>query len=158
MFGQTSSRNDAAGGNKSSGPDTTRRLKSLIQISLSFPPKNRHKIAVKEGIKMPTGKQGFSPEEMKELFNIDLTSFRALWEAKQQEEKEGAKEGLKESKALLKEKKFQVKALVNKVGDFFKDLGRKVKEEVSKLRKRVAGWRKGGRKDVPLLKKAKEEL
>jgi len=107
---------------------------------------------------MPTGKQGFSPEEMKELFNIDLTSFRALWEAKQQEGKEGAKEGLKEGKTLPKEKKTQIKALVKKVGDFFKGLGRKVKEEVSKLRKRVAGWRKGGRKDVPLLNKAEEEL
>jgi hypothetical protein len=101
---------------------------------------------------MPTGRQGqgFSPEEMKELFNIDLTSFRALWEAKQEAGKEG--------KAVLKEKRNRIKALVGKVNEFFKGLGRKVREEVGKLRRKVAGWRKGGRKDVPLLKKAEEEL
>ena len=73
-----------------------------------------------------------------------------LWEAKQEAGKEG--------KAVLKEKRNRIKALVGKVNEFFKGLGRKVREEVGKLRRKVAGWRKGGRKDVPLLKKAEEEL
>eukprot|EP00624_Nannochloropsis_granulata_P000735 evm.model.NODE_12908_length_2182_cov_23.277269.1 len=89
-------------------------------------------------------KKGFSPEEMKELFNIDLASFRAILEAKQ----EAGKEVLKEGKALMKEKRNVLTAFVKKIGDFFQGLGRKVKEGVGKLKKAMGGWRKGGRKNA----------
>ncbi|EKU21783.1 hypothetical protein NGA_0174300 [Nannochloropsis gaditana CCMP526] len=104
----------------------------------------RHEIALKEGVELPAEKHDFSFEELKEYFNIDLASFRAKWEATQEEMKQEVLESVEEGRQILQ----HVGASLRKLGHFFQKMARKCLGLLQAVGRLFTGGKKGGKEEL----------